>query len=403
MSIQWNSNVTYPVSLYGLIPSGSAFSLPISQTPGTDTYDFTVDIASGTQFLLFMSDNGPYQTGGSTSLLTVNSGNTNCMNSSSPSSATSSASARASSTSASTSSSINSSSSSSSSPSSSASNIAGVGGSSVGGATTGGGKSSSSSHTGAIVGGAVGGVAFLVLLALLLFCCVRRRARSKEGGADPAIKSYGVASGGEKAGRGRRGPMDLLATRGRVASDEGEGPASGRAVGGEVYEPSPFRYPSPPQTPNANHGLGLGAGTGAGAGVGAALAGAGLAGAMSEKTTTPGRTRHSTNSDNAPSPLLTSTANTTPPSGTGISNSSAPPTTYSGAGATDGHASSPRRGDSIRKAPSLQQMNVQSIPSSPGLGGGIRESGEGGRPLPEVPTRGDVTRFVQHEDSGQVV
>jgi hypothetical protein len=397
MSISWASNVTYPVNLYGVIPHGTAFSLPISQTSGTDSYDWTVDIASGTDFVLLMSDAGPYQTGGSTGLLTVGSGNTNCMDSSSPASVTTSAS----STSASATSS-------STSAASASASVAGVGGSSSGGTSESG--PSSSNHTGAIAGGAVGGVAFLVLLALLLFCCIRRRARTKGEKSDPAIKSYGVASGSEK--RASRRPMDLLAGRGRVASDEEVGGGRGDGVT-ENYQPSPFRYPSPPSTP-AGPGV---VGALGGAATGAALGGAAMAG-RSEKANQPSSPivsapfaavaqRHSEDSQHSRHTQTNTNTygSSTPPtqSATPPQQVPPPPSTQSEMAATDvataGHGV--RRGDSIRKTPSMQQL---AVPSSPGLGGGIAENqGPGGRRLPDVPGRSDATRFVQHEDSGQVV
>ncbi|ORY26245.1 hypothetical protein BCR39DRAFT_261379 [Naematelia encephala] len=260
MAISWNDNVTYPLHLYGLIPSGSAFEVSVPQTSSDVDIDWTVDIRSGTDFLLLMADSGTYQTGGSSSLLTVGSGDGSCINSTSPASATpsssTSSSARSSSSSTSSSAStspVTSSSSSTSTSTSSSAGVTGVGGGSAGGTSgndsSGSGTGSSgSSKVGPIVGGVVGGVAFLALLALLAFCCVRRRKRNdsrKEN--DPLLSAYG-ASSGEKPGRRR--PVDLLEEGGggvgigATRHDSGETHVEGQTGG---YEVTPFRggYPSP--------------------------------------------------------------------------------------------------------------------------------------------------------------
>ncbi|KAK4686697.1 hypothetical protein P7C73_g3422, partial [Tremellales sp. Uapishka_1] len=352
-AITWENNVTLPVGAYGFIPSGSAFSIPIQQSTSDITYDWTVDIASGTQYLILMADDGTYKTGGSTSLMTVQSGSTSCMNSSSPHSgaATTSSSSSASA---------------SSTPSSSS--VAGIGGSSSGGTSgTTANDTSSKSNTGAIVGGTVGGVAFLVLLALLLLCCIRRRARTKDSEADPAIKSYGTAPG-EK----RRNPMDLL-SRGRHNSEgdglvEGDGLAArnnagenGRPfeVNGAEYEPSPFRYPSPPHTPGET-----------------ALPPSSFAvGAVAKANEGSMTARPS--GDQRPSVESTRTGGTTNPS-------QLPPSSEL---ATLGHH------NSIRKPTSANLI----IPATPPQGGADA------RRLPETPTTESGARFVQHEDSGEVV
>jgi hypothetical protein len=46
-----------------MIPRGSVFTLPVSQDPNVNTFDWTVDIAEGTRVLLTMGDEGPYGTG----------------------------------------------------------------------------------------------------------------------------------------------------------------------------------------------------------------------------------------------------------------------------------------------------------------------------------------------------
>lgn len=412
MTVTWDSNATRPIDLYGIIPAGSAFSLPVSQNGGTNDYDFTVDIRSGTQFLLLMSDDGPYQTGGSTGLFTVSSGGTSCINSTSPSSATTTSS---SSTSASSTTSTSSSTSSSASASATSS-VAGVGGASSGG-TPSNSTNKTSTNTGAIAGGAVGGAAFLVLLGLLLLCCIRRRARNRrDSDTDPAIKSYGLASGAEK----RRNPMDILGSRGRQDSDDAElgsdeSPGGGRPVTatGENYEPSPFRYPSPtglpggtpPSSGSPMTSIATAATIGAGAGT--------LAG-MSEKATqgshaTPQRPIASVIA-NSPRPSVESerTANTTgagtnptyqPSSGTTPPSSSAVEDNSRSDAATLGHSAlaAPARHSSIRKTPSQPQL----VPPSPTTrNDAAPSSAELARPLPDPPRQ---TTFVQHEDAGEVV
>ena len=215
--------MTYPLNLYGLIPYGSAFRIPVPQKQGSASIDWTVDIANSTQFLLFMNDAGQYQTGGSTSLLTVSPGsNSNCLNTSSPHAGSGS------------------SSSSGHGGSSNGGSVNGVGGGSSGGADENsggsGGSSGSSSHTPAIVGGTIGGVAFLVLLALLLWFCIRRKARNGDRRGS-AARSYGFNSK-EKPGRTSHGDGDLMGTG---------GPARQNSDGSNnaAYTPMPFRYPSP--------------------------------------------------------------------------------------------------------------------------------------------------------------
>ena len=227
MEITWNNNVSYPLYLYGMIPAGSAFQVPVSQTSSDVSLSWTVDIAAQTNFLLLMADSGRYVTGGSTSLLSVGNGDTSCIN------ATSTRVGGTSSGSGTTT--LSGGSSSTSSAASSSSTVAGIGGSSNGGqAGSSGNSGSSSTNTGAIVGGVLGGVAFLLLLGILLFCCLRRNVRSRRSStdsADPVVKSYGLAGPVEKSRR----PVDL------VDHDESR-------AGGSHYEPSPFRYPSPANT-----------------------------------------------------------------------------------------------------------------------------------------------------------
>ncbi|WVO15307.1 hypothetical protein L204_102963 [Cryptococcus depauperatus] len=211
MSITWASNATDPTTLYGMIPHGTAFQIPIDDS-GTSK-DWTVNIASGTQFLLMMRDAGPYGTGGSTGLYTVQSGNTGCLNASSPASAASVA----------------------ISTSSSAVNTASVSG--VGGTSSGdsaGHGRSNGQKIGAIVGGTLGGFFFLVLLGLLLFFCIRRRTQSSSTSDSSGVKSYGFP---HEKGK-RRHTVDLM-----DASEGGEGEE--QMIGDDNYQLDPFRYPSP--------------------------------------------------------------------------------------------------------------------------------------------------------------
>ncbi|OCF40239.1 hypothetical protein I317_05932 [Kwoniella heveanensis CBS 569] len=381
MSVSWPDNATEPVNLYGLIPHGSAWQIPIDQS--ANSYDWQVDIQSETRFLLFMSDNGPYQTGGSSPLYQVQSGETGCINDSPPKIA-SGGEAMTWATTAS-----------SHAPSAS---VSGVGGTSSGGAS----ENTSSSHTGAIVGGTVGGVAFLVLLAILLFFCIKRRARNRsERDSDPGLKSYGIASGAEKGRRSNQ--LDLVdgnddAERGgRLSGDES--PDAGRQVemNGDVYEPSPFRYPSPPETPGAGAAaLAAGAGMGGRNGNGYANRASTIPPsllntpemlAMAEEKgartpTSPTATFSNYNNNRSSGEAV---APPEPPASSGA------PATEASNQATVGHHGGGFSGrhSSIRKTPSSQQ--VGGTPA--GVGAAAASSGNGS----------EGTRFVQHEDAGEVV
>ncbi|WVW79265.1 hypothetical protein I302_101232 [Kwoniella bestiolae CBS 10118] len=364
MSVTWLENATEPVSLFGLIPHGTAFQIPIDQN--SNSYDWTVDIRENTQFLLFMSDSGQYQTGGSTDLYRVQSGgNDNCITSSSPTTASGDSMTYATSATA--------------QPSAS---VSGVGGSSQGGSSGGGG---SSTNTGAIVGGTVGGVAFLVLLALLLFFCIKRKARSKDDSRSDSggLRTYGLG-GGEKNGR-RSNQLDL--------AEEGDGdhtPDGARRVevNGDVYEPSPFRYPSPPETPPTTHNLSSIPPSSANTPQMLALA--------SEKA-------HNRNSSlgvpNSPA-TVTSAGNRT--SGESMTRPPGPPATSEGVPATEdsnratvGHGGGAGRMSSIRKTPSSQQVGGA---GNSGTGAGSANSNS------NVGTGGHgETTYVQHEDAGGVV
>jgi hypothetical protein len=243
MTITWPNNVTLPVSLYGLIPGGTAFQVPIPHSSSETSIDWTANIAQGTDVILMMADGSRVQTGGSTSLLEVGQGNTGCMNDTSPS-------ASGAGTGAGT------------AANPGPSGVTGVGGTSGGGSSGGGsgqgnndqGNEGGGSKTpiGAIVGGTVGGVAFIVLLGILLFFCLKRRNRERRASNDSSlIKNYGMSSGTEKRNR-----FDILAG-GRSNGDGGLGRSGSDAearVAGQEYQPVPFRYPSPP--PGSSTGTG---------------------------------------------------------------------------------------------------------------------------------------------------
>lgn len=388
-TVSWNSNASLPVHLYGLIPAGSAFSLPVPESTLQNSYDWTVDIAAGTQYLLLMSDAGQYQTGGSTSLYTVQSGSTSCMNSSSPSSGASTPSSTSSSGVA-------------------QSSVGGVGGSSSGGksdSNSGSGSgsgSSSSSHTGAIVGGTLGGVAFLLFLALLALCCIRRKARRRaDDSADPAVKSYGVSSG-EKFR-----PTDLLAGRRHRSDDTDEGLTGGQGnidVRGDAYQPSPFRYPSPPPvgtSPNrldlissAEQGQGRGQGLPPSAFTYGGAAAAGEKQLRSPNSPTTFSSPFASIDHQRPSDetdrTLNSTSGGTGQAGTGVTGHDPSELGVDSNAATLGHGRS-----SIEKRQSGQ--------FAPPLPTQTQTPTGDGRPLPETPRQERQTTFVQHEDSGEVV
>ena len=330
-------------------------------------------MASGTQYLLAMSDAGPYVTGGSTPLMTVGDGSTDCMNSSSPSAGGSSGQGTAASSSAAASASVS-----------------GKGGSSSGGSSgnTGDGESDnegsssgSKTNTGAIVGGVIGGVVALALLGALLWFCLRRRERKRRGSEEPIIKSYGMdrVTG---ADRRRSGQIDLLDGRpGQVS------PGADDAQ----YQPSPFQYTSPtvngsaPQLPPIAT---------------ASDPHLPAPGSNAEKPFSPGYAAHNrdsmessafmsghTHSDSYGGTSTGGNFNPARPSGTWSEGMN---TVSSGAGATAGAGLQPR--SSINK-----HGRGAPAPSSPATMTSGRHPAD---PLPELEP---ATRFVQHEDSGEVV
>ncbi|KAL7421375.1 hypothetical protein Q5752_004260 [Cryptotrichosporon argae] len=358
MTISWDNNVTQPVGAYGLIPAGSAFSIPVPTT--SYTYDWTVDIAAGTDFVLLMADAGTYQTGGSSSLFTVqSSSDSSCLNASSPASATSSAAA--------------SSSTGSTSAASASASVAGVGGSSAGGTAgnTSASSSGSSSHTGAIVGGVLGGVAFVVLLSVLLFCCIRRKATGRplsnygagSAGAGVDAETAAEKQNGRGAGKVRTSLAGLLgAGAGRLSGEHTEVDGTDFEVDHD-YEASPYRYPSPTQDATP-HSLGE-------AGVAVSAAGAGVAGrnAVAGTGTTEKATPASPTSPTRPA--------------------AAPAMPNIPAGATAAVTTEPSEFG--------QASEQATIGHRDGKFPRAHETAD--RPLPEPPT---PTRFVQHQDAGVV-
>jgi len=370
MTITWPNNVTLPVSLYGLIPGGTAFQLPAPQSLSETSYDWTVNVAQGTDLILLMADASQAQTGGSTTLLKVGQGTTGCMNDTSPSAGgTGTGSETAT----------------SAGPSASISGVGGVsGGGGSGQGNNGGGNDGGgggSTPTGAIVGGTLGGVAFIVLLALLLFFCLKRRARERRGSNDSTlIKNYGMSG----ASTEKKNRFDILAGGGSRRDGGGglgrSGSDAETRVGGEEYQPSPFRYPSPP--PGSDDAQG-GAGALAPPTSFAMMAGAKEAESRRsyESGNTTGTGRESGPGHHS-SPSVTGTATGT---GTGMG-------TGSQAGRTDdatvGHGV--QRGASTRKT---------AVPPSPT----VNTPRRGVEEVADAPAAEEETRFVQHKDEGPVV
>lgn len=137
MRISWEERAVYPVGLYGVIPGGSAWEIPVEPEKNVLSHNWTVDIADGTRFILLMGDAGQYGTGGSTNPLTVQySSDRSCLNDASPKST-------------------------SAAPAPTASH-----------------KPSARPPAGAIAGGVIGGVAGLAIVLVALFCFRRRRDRA---------------------------------------------------------------------------------------------------------------------------------------------------------------------------------------------------------------------------------
>ncbi|KIY69588.1 hypothetical protein CYLTODRAFT_409501 [Cylindrobasidium torrendii FP15055 ss-10] len=203
--IYWDKSTVQGTPQYqGVIPGGDSFAIPagtVTDESGLGTgFDWTVNVRTGSTFLLVGGDDRGNGTAGST-LYTISGGTQNddsCINSDSPSS---------------------------------------TAGSPAGGAyatsTSGGGSGSGSSddnsggtNVGAIVGGVVGGVVGALALGLLVLFFHRRKRGNKHAG--------------EK-------PVDLL------VGDEGdEGP--GRSELPQYYEPEPFIVPDPTVASDSGRG-----------------------------------------------------------------------------------------------------------------------------------------------------
>lgn len=356
MTFTWPNNVTLPVSLYGLIPGGTAFQVPIPQSSSETSYGWNANIAQGTDVILLMADGSSAQTGGSTSLLEVGQGSTECMNDTSPSAGaggTGSGTATG------------------SGPSASVSGVGGTSGGGSGQGNNGGGNGGggSSTPTGAIVGGTLGGVAFIVLLAILLFFFLKRRSRERRESNDSSLlKNYGMS--GHNAGTEKRSRFDILAG-GASRRDGGLGRAgsdSEARATGEEYQPSPFRYPSPPP----------GSVGGRNPVPPSSFAAVPPMAASKEAESRPSFESGNTTTQDGSTPFSTSIG----------------AATGSQAGRTDdatvghGHGTGVQRGASTRKT---------GVPPSPTVNtGGPR------RGVDEVPSD-DGARIVQHQDEGPVV
>jgi hypothetical protein len=142
-------NVNGTVSFYGTIPGGTSFAIPQgSLSSNTDTgtgFNWTVDIAGGTNVLLVANDDRGTGSGGSAGNVIAYSSNNSCLNNNSPSSTAGNPAGGSYPTSTSDSSNNN------------------------------GSGSHSSSNTGAIIGGVVGAAILLVSACLVAFWFIRRR------------------------------------------------------------------------------------------------------------------------------------------------------------------------------------------------------------------------------------
>ncbi|KAG8851398.1 hypothetical protein FRB96_009235 [Tulasnella sp. 330] len=211
VDVGWDAtNSQGPVRITAMLPGGQSFALPVPNTGAS--FNWTVDMKQGTDYLIVAGDQRGFGTGGSSQLFTVGAGSSGCINGSSPSSTMG--------------------------PAAGGIYATGSGGGSVTGvpggqpaASTGGTSSGKKSNTGAIVGGVIGGVIFLLFALLsLLYFLRRRRRRQTEGG-------------GEK--NRRREDIDLL--NGEAGSTSGSGGGAGRtgeeaalagAAGAAVAAPS---------------------------------------------------------------------------------------------------------------------------------------------------------------------
>ena len=86
ITISWDTPRGPPVTVYGIIPQGKSFDLNApSHTNGGTSFDWTVNVRSGTPFFFVAGDGNGRGTGGSSDVANVKSGASGCINDSSPS------------------------------------------------------------------------------------------------------------------------------------------------------------------------------------------------------------------------------------------------------------------------------------------------------------------------------
>lgn len=86
ITISWDTPRTPPVTIRGIIPQGQSFDLNASNhVNGGSSFDWTVNVRSGTPFFFVAGDGNGSGTGGSSDLSYVRSGGSGCINDSSPS------------------------------------------------------------------------------------------------------------------------------------------------------------------------------------------------------------------------------------------------------------------------------------------------------------------------------
>ncbi|KAF8326076.1 uncharacterized protein EI90DRAFT_3018799 [Cantharellus anzutake] len=206
------SGAILPVTIFGLIPSGTAFTL---YPPANATlYNWTADVAAGTDLMFIMNDSQGRQ-GGSTDILGVGlSDAKGCLDSSSPSSTTRTSMYTQ-------------------------TQPGGTGTSTASPAPGGSGRGSS---TAAIGGGVAGGIVALTAIALLVWW-LRRRDQA-------AVRRRSGTSGlMEVSSRKRRGPVDLLPDSRDAQAHyplNGVGVAHHDGSSPNDYEPVPYVLPPPP-------------------------------------------------------------------------------------------------------------------------------------------------------------
>ncbi|KZP00977.1 hypothetical protein CALVIDRAFT_533299 [Calocera viscosa TUFC12733] len=208
--ISWQANATLPVEIWGLIPLGQTFTLGPQQ--GT-TFDWTVNVQTGTSFFLVLADAAGNQ-GGTSSIQSVGSSDdSSCINGNSPSST------------------INAQPVQTSVPSTTPSST----------------PAPAESHTGAIIGGVVGGILALVALLLLLAFFWRRHQKRAAEASSPTTYKRTQFGGGM---------IDLLPN-----PSQPDLPRMGSYNNGQQqYEPVPFVVP-PLEDTGSTDGFGSGSET----------------------------------------------------------------------------------------------------------------------------------------------